>query len=420
MEDDFEALEQLQFDKKYAPWIGIFSLKKHLLELTWKKYYSAIPELLKRLRAFKRTSEESLQKVQSQLSSIDAIKLRGMAARYVMLLLQNIEKLLSGTLEGNPSVNGQTLLEEKSQDDTGEWLDNEYRQIPFDASSLPYSESKLYGGQQFERLLTEFKAVANQITFPKITMDDLATAAGPRKLNNPSNCAWAASDLARGQIQKQLLPLLEQLFKRASYIMKRLVSIVDSMIEANRRHKKRNGKDVDQDDVEDFTFFTNAVKDLYFKFVDQTAEECKKKCKDEFYSTRLIYWELSTLDTKSLAPSTSNKEDIKKTVLSLATELFNKIRARIIKNILLKSYNFFLVPMTNDLWGEIQSNITCLTDEQLEELFEFNATRERLKDTEKDMLQVMATFANKENLFMKYANTFSQGSPKEWNELNLI
>lgn len=38
--------------------------------------------------------------------------------RYVVTFLQSIEKLLNGTLEGNPSQNGQTSEEEKAQDGT--------------------------------------------------------------------------------------------------------------------------------------------------------------------------------------------------------------------------------------------------------------------------------------------------------------
>lgn len=106
---------------------------------------------------------------------------------------------------------------------------------------------------KFERLLAEFKAVADRITMPELTPDEIATAAGPQKLNNAANCTWAvtllltsliiqASDIAQRQIRRALLPLIDQLFRRAVYIMKRLVDVVDSMMEASRRQRKRNGK----------------------------------------------------------------------------------------------------------------------------------------------------------------------------------
>lgn len=59
--------------------------------------------------------------------------------------------------------------------------------------SIPYWDNKLYGGQQFERLLSEYKAVANHTEISEVTMDDVATAAGINKLNNIPNYAWAVS-----------------------------------------------------------------------------------------------------------------------------------------------------------------------------------------------------------------------------------
>jgi len=156
------------------------------------------------------------------------------------------------------------------------------------------------------------------------------------------------------------------------------------------------------------------VKDLYFRFVDETAENCKKKCKDEFYSTRLIYWELTNLDTKTLpTKGKSDAEDTRKAVIKLATDTFDKIRTRIAKNILLKSYNYFLVPMQTDIWSELQGSITCLADENLKELFEVSATTARLQDSEKDMTTILGKFSEQERVFLEYTNNFSKAAPKE-------
>jgi len=279
---------------------------------------------------------------------------------------------------------------------------------------VPHSVSKLYGGQQFERLLTEFKTVVENIKVEKLSMDDVATAAGPQKLNNAPNTTWAASDIAQKQILRSLQPLLEQLFKRSTYIMKRLVTVVDTMIEQNKKQKKKTGRSTNlYDDLERYPYFLHAVKDLYFKFVDDTAESCKSKCRDEFYSTRLIYWELTSLsmEGKSLNfGKNESREDPKKAVMKLATDLFNQIRDRILKNILLKSYNFFLVPMQTELWSEIQGNITSFSDEQLLELFEVTATKSKLENTQVEMEHILQKFGEKEGLFMEFTNNFSKGN----------
>jgi len=389
------------------------------LELTFNKYQASIPELLKKLRVMKKKSEDSLHQIQQQGNATDTNKLRGAAAKYVMQFLQCVDKLLNGTLEGNPSINGQSLNDEKSQDETGEWRDASHQPIPVKIEDwkIPHAESKLYGGQQFERLLAEFKSVTEHIGMEKLSSDDIATAAGPQKLSNSSSCTWAASDLAQRQVQKALLPLVDQLFVRASYIMKRLVTVAESMLEVSKKNRKRTNSSTSGDVLEDldqYPFFTHAVRDLYFRFIDATAEDCKRKCKDEFFCTRLIYWELTNLDGKTLTfGKNDGKEEVRKAVVNLATDLFSKIKERISKNILLKSYNYFLVPMQSDLWSDIQGNITSLNDDHLQELFEVSGTKQRLSDAERDMKGILEKFLEQESIFSGYASEFSKLTPRE-------
>jgi len=77
---------------------------------------------------------------------------------------------------------------------------------------------------------------------------------------------------------------------------------------------------------------------------------------------------------------------------------------------MLKSYNFFLVPLQTDLWGEIQSNVTAISDADLEELFEMTVSKEKLQDSKKDMNLGLEKLSQQEDLFMEYVNSFSKGS----------
>jgi hypothetical protein len=58
-------------------------------------------------------------------------------------------------------ANGQTLFEEKSMIPNSDWMDFQNRPIKTtegtDKEEIPLVNVKLYGGQQFERLLSEFK-----------------------------------------------------------------------------------------------------------------------------------------------------------------------------------------------------------------------------------------------------------------------
>eukprot|EP01132_Coremiostelium_polycephalum_P003351 gene3351-4202_t len=452
---DIEVLEQLQFDKRFERKIGLTSFRHYLNELTWRHYQEAVPEVLKRLRSFRKNSEEQLNKLRSQLENMNASKLRVIASNYVMEFLQSIEKLIVGTLEGNPTLNGQTLAEEKSQEEAGEWFDCNHKPILFNEKTwnVPFYDSKLYGGQQFERLLSEFKSVTEHIDIPELSFDEIATSIGSNKPNNVCVLAWAASDLAQKKTKESLLPLVDQLFKREIYVLRRLVDIVDRMIENKRKLLIRrqassptfdssplssiqglrsNGASVGMSslmnpmgsagpssssssqsgliNIDDHPYFTHSIKEMYFKFIDQVVYSCKNKCLDEFYNSRLIYWELQgNEDLKSLAERSTpqTKEDTRKIVQKLASKLFIDIRNRISKNVMLKCYNYFLIPMQNELWGEVQGKITMLSDQMLEELFEVSVTKERLKEDERHLLQVSNQFIQQEENFLIAANSFS-------------
>jgi hypothetical protein len=341
---DLNGLEQLQFDKRYEHNIGSLALRRYLLNQTWKSYQDAIPKILKQLRARKVETEKSIAETEKELKSLDSSKLRSVASNYVVNFLQVVERLIAGTSEGNPLVNGQTLEEEKGAHGDGDWVDLYNRVIRFEPEewNIPYWDNRLYGGQQFERLLAEYKAVADHTEISEVTMDDVATAAGINKLNNIPNYMWAASDLAQQKSQDAFVPLIEQLTSRAIFIMKRLTDICEKILDS--RKKKWSGTP-SAEDIERYPYFTYHVKDLYNKFVEHTARTCKEKCLDEFYSTRTILWDFTEYADKNMPLERNDSEDTRGAVVQLSTELFNSIRDRITKNVLLKFYNFFLVPM---------------------------------------------------------------------------
>merc|ERR1711974_235651 len=97
---------------------------------------------------------------------------------------------LKGTLEGNPALNGQTMAEEHADEDAGQWVDGTFSVINVKRKwKIPNAETKLYGGQQFGRLLAEFREVMLHTEMGEITPAEVATAAGPHKLNTISNLA---------------------------------------------------------------------------------------------------------------------------------------------------------------------------------------------------------------------------------------
>lgn len=125
---------------------------------------------------------------------------------------------------------------------------------------------------------------------------------------------------------------------------------------------------------------------------------------DEFYCTKLIYWE----HAKSGEILPSSEKDSKKFVETLSRKLFNEIRQRITKNVLLKCYNFFLVPLQTELWGETQAKVSALTDDEIEELFEVHATKQKYKQEEYLLKQELGTLKEQEANFLEAAGNFSK------------
>jgi len=423
---DMKQLESLQYDKRYSKQIGIPSFRAFLADTTWKKYQEGIPEIHKKIKENKVTLDEDLRRIQYELMSLESHKLRATSSNYVMNFLQNVEKLITGTLEGNPAQNGQTLEEEYVIDAAGVWRDSSHKRIRFNPKKwqIPYYDTRLYGGQQFERLLNEFKAVADHTSITTVTMDEVATAIGPNKLNNAPNYAWVASDIAQKKAQKELRPLVDQLFKRAVYIMKRLTGIVDKMLENQKKEemKGRGGRGGNMGgggggrgasmgggvtDVETFIYFTHYVKNLYYQFIERIADVCKDKCMDEFYCTRIIYWDLSNFTKNKLPGTNASEEEGRSAVRELATQVFDEIRSRLTRNVLLKLYNYFLLPMQSDLWGEIQGEITCMSDAVIEELFDVHATRQKMMETESTYVEMLTKNRDQEVMFLDAASNFS-------------
>jgi len=104
---------------------------------------------------------DNLKQVQGQLEELQLIRLRGISTNYIMELLSAVSLLILGTAEGQPELYGETSQEERKG--IREWMDCKKNVIKVKKGwSLPFHDIKLYGGQQFERLLGEFKMV----TFP--------------------------------------------------------------------------------------------------------------------------------------------------------------------------------------------------------------------------------------------------------------
>jgi len=343
------------------------------------------------------------------------LKLRTIASDYGVEFLQMVQSMLSGSAVANPSLIGQTLDEEKSHQGESEWLDgsnNPIRVFPHEWG-IKYYDHRLYGGQQFERLLHEFKAVCEHCEASEVTMDDVATAAG----NQFGNYAWASSDLARQKTEEALGPMIEKVLHRALYILTRLLDLAEKILEERRNKRKRvdhhhssGEKIIDVEDLDNYKYFTFHIKDLFVKYMETIAKNCHEKCFDEFMLTTTIYWDYTEhVDKPPMDPTA----DQSKLVIQCTSDIFRVLRTRIIKNVIYKLYNFFLVPIQTDLWNAMQGKLSQLSDQQLESTFEVGATKDKVNDQIRRLENLVQQCSSLENDLLQVSYQYSHQSHLE-------
>ncbi len=112
---DLQLLEGLSFDRSFAPRVGLHMLRKFLVDKTWRAFQADVPIILRTLRSRRSTVATKISEIRSRIDELNPARLRAVANSYVVELLQVIDVLVTGSSEGNPNVNGQTLEEEKVQ-----------------------------------------------------------------------------------------------------------------------------------------------------------------------------------------------------------------------------------------------------------------------------------------------------------------
>ncbi|XP_049850363.1 dynamin-like protein A [Schistocerca gregaria] len=408
---DMNDLDILQFDYRFKSNIGIQALANHVRNLIWNSFRDIIPELLHALKTQKEDIQQQIADFQVQMSMLNVKELRQVANKYSFDFLQAVDQLIVGTSEGIPGVNGQTLEEEKAALGDFEWIDAYNHIVHLDpvAQSIPFRNAHVYGGQQFERLLNEFKAVCDQIDISEISMDEVATAASINKVSNMPNYAWAASDLAYHQSKETFLPLISQLRRRAVYVLRRLHGIAEGML-----YDKRGGSKQLMDthskisDIDQYPHFKNQLKDLFYRFIEQCSKDCQEHCLSEFYCSKTIFWEFTEFsDNKILIDRTEmSSEELKNTVFKLASQLFKNVRERVTKNVMLKFYNFMLVPVQKQLWKYVQAAINDIADEQLEQYFRLDTMKTGFEEEQAELEKKLEVLARQEDELSNLSKQF--------------
>lgn len=162
---DKQILSSIQTDTTFLFRLGLPFLEHVLLQLSWTHYQSQLPLGLHYLRRSIAAARREKEEMCARAADFDVSRLRPLAAECAAEYLRAAATVLGTSTGfgkcGNEcsiakaiSAEGQTLDEEQEQSCLS-LSDAVDRQLLEDA--IPTVNKKLFGGQQFVRLLAEFK-----------------------------------------------------------------------------------------------------------------------------------------------------------------------------------------------------------------------------------------------------------------------
>lgn len=419
---DLRSVESLQCDKQL---IGAPNFARCIFSYVWRVHQASAPRILHALRARRTASSARLSALREQRERLSSPALfRVRAAAYTADFLRHLRALVAGSACGNPSLSGQTSAEERSACG-GAWADSEGRplSVRYGEWAVPNWQSKVYGGQQLERLLAEFSALCSHVTGDVITDDDVITAIGAPTLGGCGSSGYgsyrcraeAACALACRRAEGALAPLIVQLRERASYVMKRLAPIAAKMIIEEEENKKSRVKETTEK-VKNDSRFVHFVCERYAALVEAEAAKCAAMCAEEFHSVEAVSFamveeEMAAAEEDALLLSGGAEEEVR-AVREMERRVFERIRERVVGNVVMRFYGMFVVPvMEGEIWGKLQRGVSELGDDMVESLFEAVKVKaelekeevaiqkevDSLEESEKDILKLSAAFCHPKN-----------------------
>lgn len=408
---DLRGVEALPCDKQL---IGAPNFARCVFGYVWRVHQASAPRILAALRARRAATAARLDAVREQRERLASPALfRVRAAAHTVEFLRHLRALVAGSACGNPALSGQTSAEERAACG-GEWADAEGRplSVRYGEWDVPNWQSKVYGGQQFERLLAEFTALCGHVTGDVISDDDVINAIGTPALGSNNGGyggyrgrAEAACALACRRAEDAFAPLIAQLCVRATYVMKRLAGISVRMSLEEKCAKKKEGEK--EEGCMDGRFI-NFVCERYAALIDEEASRCARMCADEFHSVEAVSFAMvedaaGTEEGNGVADGVDEVEAVRE----MEKRAFERIRERVVRNVVLMFYGEFVVPMVEgEIWGKLQRCVSELEDEAVEGLFEGAKVRTELERKEGEIEKEIGSLEEEEKDVLKLAAAF--------------
>ncbi|EFA76188.1 dynamin like protein [Heterostelium album PN500] len=388
--EDYRKLLEVNFDEnRFGHQIGIYNVKEHIESLLHEKYQQNLLPSLLSLENIVRKTDMEIARIKKELEENNLHTLKFKVLQYVQSFNIQIERLLEGSVVGDPDVYGQTLQQEMEHCCVQSWPNFTFN---FDIQNANFS---LYGGAQYERLLNELEYVIHSREFPETSINEVASAIGISKSHNSPIYELAATNIFQIKSKKVLLPLIDIVLQRCTYIMKRLFDIGVSILNNEEGHEMNS--------VALYEHFITELRARYYKFIEEIEADCKIRLKDDFDTfTKIVDWNLlgglseikqynylkvTPEETKqrviSIMEGKSNEngfdlssrsrridDETYQKVCMIAGRLFSGIRFFFSKYIRNKLNAFFLDPLFQRLGSSVIDHFSKLPDKKYEEMFQ--------------------------------------------------
>ena len=380
-------------DRRLEACVGAARLRAVVGDAVLAAFRQAVPAIRQGRSQLQRAVEQELAGVTRQAQSLAPQRLRALATSAGTAHYQFMQSLLEGTAENllpaHHATFGQTLAEECAASRAGPWPGARALALHFDADAwhVPAPARRLLGRQQFERLLAEFRAVVQHTSMIPLTLDEVVTACSACGASGTTSgsatgikqLATCASELARERLDEQVLPLVVQFCRRVEQVLARLAETADDVARAIRRNTVGARAPGAQELADECPFFRAWLSELYLARVREARAAFEARCRAEFYAAPVLAWALLAQDPPAAAVREYRPgADAVATVRALADAVFVRARDRVCANVLLRCHDYFFDK--NTLWARAVEELNDrITDDTLAELFEVDATRQRLQ-----------------------------------------
>lgn len=351
--------------------LGVAALLRHVRELLALAFLDQVPELAASARA-KENATVSPTSVAAQpaadSSSGDLMAAlrdaRGAAVAYASRLTAAFDRLVDGTVDGNARVNGQTRAEEL--DDVGDlaWVDGQGAVLDVPAAEvLAFEDVRLYGGQQFDRLLSEFRSVARNLDIDadEISVDQLIAASGLRRLpNGAPDFLWVACSVAALRARADLNALLHVLRQRAVHVLLRLVSTAEYMLQS------------DPSAAGAPALVASFIGQRFRALAEEAVAEFAERVSEDEYHPDAVYWHYSMrVDGEKFGRTLDTAMCWK--VIRVARELYRMLRDHLVEDAALKAYNLLLMRLQQDAAPRLVADVLALPAADASTLYQLDA-----------------------------------------------